>query len=190
MSSEQPGDQEAGAAPVGPTAPALAGKTHTTIPTSTVVVGGLLVLVVGVGLGFFMGHRADRFDGPFRFSPEQPGSMWSDHEGAARGGASGRGAMMGPAGFEGMIAGTVTAMDGDKLTVMTIRGTTIEVTATAGTQVRLSTSGDLTDLGPGSKVVVVGSPSGAGTFSASRIIRGALPPDAMTMPPSSGTASP
>ncbi len=191
MSSEPQEDQKAGAPTDGSATPVPTSKTRPTIPTSTVVVGGLLVFIVGLGLGFFLGHRAHRIDGLERFARDRRGSMWFEHGGNAPRIASGPGAMMGSAPFAGhVIAGTVTAVDGDTLTVRTLGGMTMEVTATAGTQVRVSAPGSLADLGTGSTVVVVGSPVGAGTFSASRIIQGVLPSGGMLPPPSSGAGSP
>ncbi len=169
-----PDDQQDGPTTAeGPVAPAPApAATKGSIPTSTVVVGALLVLVVGFGLGFFAGHarRLDRFDH----------SMTQRHLGGDTGmpvggsGSVGMGPTGGAAFAPTAMAGTVTGIDGDTVTIRTFRGETVAVHVSSVTQVRVSQIGSLSDLSPGSSIVVIGQPDGAGGFAAVRVIEGAM----------------
>ncbi len=149
-----------------------ASRARGSLPTSTVVVGALLILVVGFGAGLFAGrlHRGDRFDGSIMERHLQGGT------GMPQGDPGGIG--FGAAGGAGLgstaVAGTVTGIDGDALTIQTLRGETITVHVSSATQVRVSQTADLGDLSTGATVVVLGQPDGAGGFNAIRVIEGAM----------------
>ena len=142
------------------------------IPTSTVVVGALLLLVVGLGVGYFAGH-SNRGEGFGRSMAER---HFGDRTGMPQGGF-GMGASGGTALGSTAVAGTVTAVDGDTVTIQTLRGETVTIRISSATQIRVSQAGSLGDLTAGSSIVVIGQPDGAGGLTAVRVIEGAMSPE-------------
>lgn len=72
----------------------------------------------------------------------------------------------------GITFGTVTEVDGETLYVKRADGTTITVKTNGSTTVQVSTTGTVSDLSPGSTVVVQGSPSGDNSVTAQTITEG------------------
>jgi hypothetical protein len=78
----------------------------------------------------------------------------------------------GGAGGGGITFGTVTKVEGDTVYVKQADGTTITVKTNGSTTVQVSTTGTVSDLSPGSTVVVQGSSSGENTVTAQTISEG------------------
>ncbi len=90
------------------------------------------------------------------------------------GGALPSGVPGGRAGGGGITFGTVTKVEGDTVYVKQADGTTISVKTNGSTTVQVSTTGTVSDLSPGSTVVVQGSSSGENTVTAQTITEGGL----------------
>ena len=90
------------------------------------------------------------------------------------GGALPSGVPGGGAGGGGITFGTVTKVEGDTVYVKQADGTTITVKTNGSTTVHVSTTGTVSDLSPGSTVVVQGSSSGENTVTAQTITEGGL----------------
>ena len=72
----------------------------------------------------------------------------------------------------GITFGTVTKVQGDTVYVKQADGTTITVKTNGSTTVQVSTTGTVSDLSPGSTVVVQGSSSGDNAVTAQTITEG------------------
>jgi Domain of unknown function (DUF5666) len=181
-----------------------AARSGSSVPLSTVVVGALLVLVLGFGAGYVVGHRhaVDRFkeargfahvgvpwgDGRYGSGmpgqggygmPGQGGYGMPGQGGYGMGGAagsSGGGAVGGTAFAPTAVAGTVTAVDGDTMTIRTLRGETVTVLVSSATQVRTTKPASMSDLSAGAPILVFGQSNGSGGFTAVRVIEGATTP--------------
>jgi len=187
---DQPGDAPAPQPPPIPAA-APAARSGASVPRSTVVVGAILVLVLGFGAGYVVGHHraVERFRevrggfghvgmpwGGGRAGSGMPGQGdgmggGGGYEGAA--GGSGTGAVGGTAFAPASIAGTVTAVEGDTLTVRTLRGQIVTVRLSSATQVRTTKQASVSDLSAGAPILVLGQPDASGGFTAVRVIEGA-----------------
>jgi hypothetical protein len=184
---EQPQIQEpAVAAPAATGGSATPGRTG--LPTSTIVVGAILIAVLGFGVGFVVGHRSARPAFPFsRYAHlgampwmrtgEMPGSGMPGYGGMpASGGSAGLGGAFGPnttvPSGDLVVAGTVTDVQGDTFTVRTLRGDTITVVTDSSTIVRGAGGGTIAALGPGERVLVVGVPQADGSIVATQVLEG------------------
>ncbi len=85
-------------------------------------------------------------------------------------GAGGAGAGAGPG---GATFGTVKLVDGDKIYVQTVSGGVVTVTTSRDTKVRVTRSGKVSDLKPGSFVTVAGTPDAQGQVAATSVTEGA-----------------
>lgn len=98
------------------------------------------------------------------------------------GGGGGFGGGSGPGGGAGggnLTVGTVTLVDGKTIYVQTQTGT-VTVTTNGSTQVKVSKSGSVKDLAPGSTVVVQGTHGSDGSVTASTINQGGISGGART----------
>jgi hypothetical protein len=139
------------------------------------VLAAVLVTVVGFGAGFLVGRHAAR--SPFRFAGFDrrgwtmygPGGMPAPMPG----GVPGYGGGAAGGGFNGrFLAGTVTGVQGDSFTVRTLRGDTATVVTSSSTVVHLADGSSISDLQPGSMVIVAGTPNADGTITATHVIQG------------------
>ncbi|MCW2941731.1 MAG: hypothetical protein JWN00_4716 [Actinomycetia bacterium] len=99
--------------------------------------------------------------------------------GTGGGGFGGGSGTAGGAGGGNLTVGTVTLVDGKTIYVQTQTGT-VTVTTNGSTQVKVSKSGSVKDLAPGSTVVVQGTPGSDGSVTASTINQGGLSGGART----------
>jgi len=160
-------------------------------PPRRAMPGVTVYLAAGVLLvaGFVGGVQADKQwgSGSTSVSSGLPAGLG----GARSGGRSGFGGGFGGGGFGGgsgtgrgagggnLTVGTVTLVDGKTIYVKTQTGT-VTVTTNGSTQVKVSKSGSVKDLAPGSTVVVQGTPSSDGSVTASTINQGGLSGGART----------
>jgi hypothetical protein len=112
---------------------------------------------------------------------------------AARGsgtpGAGGRGGGGGAGGGAGggLVQGSITAINGNTLTVTTAGGTTQRVTLTGQTQVSAVTPASQSDLVPGSVVLVQGQAGSGGDITAGSITITTVSPSLGAAPRAAGT---
>ena len=90
------------------------------------------------------------------------------------GGYGGPGTGQAGAGGGGITAGTITAIDGDTITVKLTSGTTITVTASGTTKVTTTTTSSVSDLAVGQTITAVGAKDANGNVTATRISEGAV----------------
>jgi preprotein translocase subunit YajC len=129
------------------------------------VVGGLAGVLIGQNTAHGSPQRAGFIQGGggFRGGPG-PG------QGAPDGGPNG-GANRAPAGG-GFTAGTITAIDGDTLTVKLPDGTTVKVTTSDSTKVTTTATSSVSKLKTGDKVTVIGRKDASGDLDAATIAEG------------------
>jgi len=191
--SDQPAAEPPQTDPVATPAPPVAARSG--LPTSTIVVGAILIAVVGFGLGFFTGHRSARPGFPFARYAHLGAMPWM-RAGAMPGvgmpGLGGTGGMSGgsmpgaPSGDQ-IVAGTITDIRGDSFTVRTLRGDTVTVVTDSSTVVRGVNGGSLSTLEPGDRVLVAGVPQADGSIEATHVVEGLF--EATTPGPATGTAN-
>ena len=134
----------------------------------------VLAAVVLVGAGFLAGtilnkgSDSNTLAGGALPSGFPGGALPSGFPGGATGAAGG-------AGGNGITFGTVTKVEGDTVYVEQADGTTITVRTNGSTTVQVTTTGTVSDLSPGSTVIVQGSSSGDDTVTAQTITEGGLP---------------
>jgi hypothetical protein len=121
----------------------------------------VLAAVVLVGAGFLAGTILNKGSDSNTLAG---GALPSGFPGVATGAAGGG----------GITFGTVTKVEGDTVYVSQADGTTITVKTNGSTTVQVSTTGTVSDLSPGSTVVVQGSSSGDNTVTAQTITEGGL----------------
>jgi hypothetical protein len=125
----------------------------------------VLAAVVLVGAGFLAGTMLNKGSDSNTLAG---GALPSGFPGGALpSGVPGAGA-----GGGGVTFGTVTKVEGDTVYVKQADGTTITVKTNGSTTVQVSTTGTVSDLSPGSTVVVQGSSSGDNTVTAQTITEG------------------
>jgi hypothetical protein len=88
-------------------------------------------------------------------------------------GAGGTGAAGGLGGAGGATIGTVKLVDGNNVYLTTTAGATVKVTLGKGAKVTVTKAGALTDLAPGTSVVVVGTTAADGTVTATTVTQAA-----------------
>ena len=131
----------------------------------------VLAAVILVGAGFLAGtilnkgSDSNTLAGVALPSGFPGGALPSGFPGGATGAAGG-------AGGGGITFGTLTKVEGDTVYVKRADGTTITVKTNGSTTVQVSTTGTVSDLSPGSTVVVQGSSSGDDTVTAQTITEG------------------
>ncbi len=190
MSTEQPAEPEASPPAQEPSpehTPHESRLTHRlVVPTSTLVLGGILLVLVGFGVGLLIGHHQGRSALAFPFDGRR---MAQGGYGMPGGVAPGHGMpgfdmpdrFPGSVGdvpsasgsFGGAAAGVVTRVDGSTIYVKTIRGQEVAVQTDGSTLVRLATAGEVADLVPGSSIFITGVAGPDGTLIASRVFEGA-----------------
>ena len=164
-------------------------------------VGGfaLLLLLVGFGAGALVVHagQSDSKQVPFGRhggfgpgqrgpdgqqaqpgQPGQPGQQGRRNQQGQPGQQSGTGQQQnqqGPSAFAGgfgaATAGTIVSVDGDTMTVRTAAGSTVKVTLSSSTAIRLTNTGAPSDLKAGARVLVLG-PNNNGTVVARSVTSG------------------
>jgi len=148
-------------------------KTRVTTPFTRV----LLVLIV-LSVGFLGGALVDRWQRPSS-SVSSVQSLISSFRRGARGGSGAAGTGGGAAGLfggagggagGGATIGTVKLVDGTNVYVQDSAGDDIKVTTSPSTQVTVSHPGKVSDLTPGSTVIVQGTASSDGTSVAATSI--------------------
>lgn len=133
-----------------------------------------VVALVAVGaMGYFSGQALgvrqgieQRTQAASQFMSERGGAGQSSAQGAAPGGQSSA-----PGGFgsgRGGMAGTVSAVSGDTVTLGTRDGQTVTVRLVADGAVHKQVDGSLADIKPGDTIVATGQQSGD-TFEATSI---------------------
>ena len=127
----------------------------------------VLAAVVLVGAGFLAGTMLNKGSDS---NALPAGAFPSGFPGGAL--PSGATGAPGGAGGGGVTFGTVTKVEGDTVFVKQADGTTITVKTNGSTTVQVSTTGTVSDLSPGSTVVVQGSSSGDDTVTARTITEG------------------
>jgi hypothetical protein len=126
----------------------------------------VLAAVILVGAGFLAGTILNK-GSDSNTSGFPGGALPSGFPGGATGAGGG-------AGGGGITFGTVTKVEGDTVYVKRADGTTITVKTNGSTTVQVSTTGTVSDLSPGSTVIVQGSSSGDNTVTAQTITEGGL----------------
>lgn len=149
-------------------------KTRITTPFTRV----LLVLAV-LGAGFLGGALIDRWQRPSSSSATNVQSLISQFRrggagGAGASGASGASGAGGGAaqafGGAGTTIGTVKLVDGKNVYVQDAQGNVVKVTTGPSTTVTISKPGKVSQLAPGSTVIVQGKASSDGTSMAATSI--------------------
>ena len=150
-------------------------KTRITTPITRV----LLVLIV-LSVGFLGGALVDRWQRPSSSSNNLASVISQFRNGRGRGGAAGgsggsggggaAASFFGGAGGGGATVGTVKLVDGTNVYVQDTAGDDIKVTTSPSTQVTVSKPGKVSDLAPGSTVIVLGQASSDGTTIAATTI--------------------
>jgi hypothetical protein len=132
---------------------------------ATLVLAGLVVLAIAFGGGAWT-HAA------FGSSSSTPAARQGGTGGAQTGGPGGTGQQQG-GGFRGAggrgTTGTVDRVDGTTVYVKTAQGTDVKVSTSDSTTVGVTQQGKLSDLKPGSTVVVQGQAGDDGTVAAQAI---------------------
>ncbi len=132
-------------------------------PMMTYVLAAVILLGAGFLAGTILNKGSDSntsgFPGGALPSGFPGGALPSGVPGAGAGGG-------------GVTFGTVTKVDGDTVYVKQADGTTITVKTNGSTTVQVSTTGTVSDLSPGSTVVVQGSSSGDNAVTAQTITEG------------------
>jgi hypothetical protein len=155
-------------------------RSGSALPTSTLAMLGVALLVVGGVIGALIGHnvgtddtrQAGRFSngrGAYGF----PGGGGQGGPQLQQGGPQDRQGQQGQ-GFvgRGLAAGTVTAVDGDTVTVKQANGQTAKVKLTGDTQYTVTSKGSKSDVKVGEPIVVTGERGDDGTVSASTVRTG------------------
>ena len=125
----------------------------------------VLALVAALGIGLFggvlIGQNTAGSTQAAGFGGERP-------DGATGGAAGGTGGGMG-----GLTSGTVTAVDGDVVTLELEDGTTVTITASADTTVTTTDEATVADLAEGDSLTVMGEADADGNVAATSITEGA-----------------
>jgi hypothetical protein len=150
-------------------------KTRITTPFTRV----LLVLIV-LSVGFLGGALVDRWQRPSSSSSSLASALSQFRAGrGGRGGSGGSGAaglgggaaaFFGGGAGGGATIGTVKLVDGSNVYVQDTAGDDIKVTTSPSTQVTVSKPGKVSDLAPGTSVIVLGQASSDGTTVAATSI--------------------
>ncbi|HJZ48962.1 MAG TPA: hypothetical protein VKE41_17420 [Roseiflexaceae bacterium] len=134
----------------------------------------IVALLLVAGLGFYSGqtvgvrageqNRAQAAQGFFNQRGGQGGGQGAGQGGGQGGGFRGQG---------GGLAGTISAVSGNTITITTRNGQSMKVALAADGKVRKQVDGQLSDLTVGEQVVAIGAQSGD-TFQATSIQVGAF----------------
>jgi len=142
-----------------------ADATPTPAKKATRFITPVLALVAALGIGLFggvlIGQNTAGSTQAAGFGGERP-------DGATGGAAGGTGGGMG-----GLTSGTVTAVDGDVVTLELEDGTTVTITASADTTVTTTDEATVADLAEGDSLTVMGEADADGNVAATSITEGA-----------------
>ncbi|MHC5795051.1 DUF5666 domain-containing protein [Lacisediminihabitans sp. FW035] len=138
-----------------PTPPAPGKKRASRIVTP--ILAGVAAIAIGLFGGILIGHNT---------------SSTSAQAGGTRGGFGGEGGAPGAGG--GFTAGTISAIDGDTITLKLTDGSTVKVTTGSSTTVTKTADGSVSDLATGDTIAVQGTKDASGTVSATSVSEGAL----------------
>ena len=129
----------------------------------------IVALVLVAGAGFYSGQIVGTRTG------EQNRATAAQQFFSQRGGQAGQGAgQAGQGGFNrGGVAGTVSSVSGNTITITTRGGQTLKIELAADGKVRKQVDGQLSDITAGEQIVATGAQSGD-TFQATSIQVGAL----------------
>jgi len=137
-------------------------RTRITTPATR----ALLALVV-VGGAFLGGAVVERTQHKTSSGASSLASIAAQFRRSATGGSGASGgsgaAGASPFGAGGATIGTVKLVDGTNVYVQDIQGNTIKVTTSPSTQVTISKTGKVSELAPGSTIIVQGKQNAAGT---------------------------
>jgi hypothetical protein len=149
----------------------------------TMYLGAVLIAVLGFLGGIVVGHHTSSTSSSGSAFPSGFPGGGSGFPGGASGSGGGAGG--------GFIFGTVTKVRGTTVYVKQSDGTVITVTTSGSTNVQVSKSGSVSDLSPGSTVIVRGSSSGQHSIAATTVTEGGLPGlgTGSVPTPASGTGS-
>ncbi|NTU81138.1 MAG: hypothetical protein HGA45_17440 [Chloroflexales bacterium] len=123
-----------------------------------VVLVGAAAFFVGQQMGVQSGMQR-RAQATQQFFAERGGQG----AGAAQSGGPGAGALQGTPGIPGRgqgVMGTVERVEGDQIIITTFDGTSVTVRLAKGGSVRKQVDGQLSDVQPGERVVVIGARDG------------------------------
>ncbi len=123
--------------------------------TKNTIVIGIIALLVGGGIGYFIPHGAAAAPAQFSRGSFQGGNGTF----ATRGGNNGA----------GMLAGTIVSKDSGSVTLNTRDGSSHIVLVTPDTTVSKSVQGSMGDISAGTNVIVSGTTNSDGSVSASLI---------------------
>jgi len=127
----------------------------------------VIALLLVAGLGFYSGRAIGVQAGEQQQA--QAAQQFLGQRGGSQGG--GQGAGQGAGGFRGGsggLAGTVSSVSGNTITIATRNGQTTLVQLAADGTVRKQVDGQLSDIKPGEQIVALGTQNG-NTFQASSI---------------------
>jgi len=133
---------------------------------AALIVGGVAGVLIGQGTA----SASNASDVRGGFGGAQGG------EGFPRldGGQGGAGTVTGGAGGArgGFTAGTITAIDGDTITLKLADGSTVKVSTSSSTSVTKASKAKVSDLAAGDAITVIGTPDSSGNVTATRISEG------------------
>ncbi|WP_426563621.1 hypothetical protein ACPPVT_20660 [Angustibacter sp. McL0619] len=158
-------------------------KSGPSLPTSTLAMLGVALLVVGGVIGALIGHNVGGDDtqanargnfsngrGGYGF-PGGGQAPQNRQQGQGQQGQAQPGQGVGPAG-RGLAAGTVTAVDGDTVTIKQANGNTVKVKLGDSTTYTLTQKGTKDDVKVGQPVVVTGQTGSDGLIAANSVRTG------------------
>lgn len=201
VATAPPGSEAMGWPPAAAAAPSGPGRSRTErfqgwlggLAPLAVGAFALLLLLVGFGAGALVVHagQGDSKQMPFgrhggfgpgqrgpggqQAQPGQPGQRNQQSQPGQRNGTGQQQNQQGPGAFAGgfgaATAGTIVSVDGDTMTVRTAAGSTVKVTLSSSTAIRITNSGAPSDLKAGARVLVLG-PNTNGTVAARSVTSG------------------
>jgi hypothetical protein len=143
---------------VGPTTPPTARKKGAS-RIVTPILAGVAAVAIGLFGGILIGHNS---------------ASTSTQSAGTRGGFGGEGGAPGAGGAGGFTAGTISSIDGDKITLKLTDGSTVTVTTGSSTTVTKTADGTVSDLATGDTIAVRGTKDASGNVSATSVSEGAL----------------
>ncbi|MGN9839941.1 hypothetical protein ACTMTI_17620 [Nonomuraea sp. H19] len=149
----------------------LAAQPGKSLSQLTLALAAGVVLVAGILIGIQAGKLFGTADGPAAAAQQGPlggGYAQPPGYGARQGGLGQR---MGGGGT----MGTVEKVEGGKIYVKTMDGSTVTVNTTDQTTVQIAKPGKVSDLETGSTITVRGRPGGDGAVTAESITQGGAP---------------
>lgn len=130
---------------------------------AALIVGGVAGVLIGQNTA--SASNASSLRGGFPGGQGGPGGY-----GAFGGGQGQNGGAPGAGG--GFASGTITAIDGNTITIKKADGSTVKVTTSGSTTVTKSSTANVSDLSTGEKVTAIGQADSSGNVTANRISEG------------------